>query len=302
MKTDPKICCPCDRLQHPGKPDIPAGLTALPRQLAGFPEYRLALLRDIQNRSPLARWRGREGNDLGIMLLEMWAYVLDILAFYDERIANETYLRTAIRTASLYQLVRLIGYSPRPALAAEVVLGAIAEGKKTVVLPPRTGFRSDAFAGELPQIFETEIEQTIHPFLNEWTLAQVRDALPKGNELLLDLGTASLAVDRLVLLRRGSLSHASRVTRTQTIDALDGDTYLQVEIDPPPKLDPRIPLADIDVISPTLSASPNLLKIQPVPRPDRPIQTEIAIGDLEIQPTQPRRIGGAFAAPKIPQT
>ena len=29
------------------------------------------------------------------MLLEMWAYVLDVLAFYEERIANETYLQTA---------------------------------------------------------------------------------------------------------------------------------------------------------------------------------------------------------------
>ena len=39
------VCCPCDTLIHPAKPDIPAGLSALPRQLAGFPEYRLAIAR-----------------------------------------------------------------------------------------------------------------------------------------------------------------------------------------------------------------------------------------------------------------
>ena len=44
------------------------------------------------------------------MLLEMWAYVSDVLGFYDERIANETYLRTAHRRPSLRRLVELLGY------------------------------------------------------------------------------------------------------------------------------------------------------------------------------------------------
>ena len=251
-------CCLCDRIDHPSKPEIPAGLPALPRQLAGFPEYRLAMLREIPTYAALARWRAREGDDLGLMLLEMWAYVLDILAFYDERIANETYLRTAIRPASLYRLVRLIGYQPRPALAASVVLAALAEGKQPVILPPRTGFRSDAFDGEPPQIFETEIEQTIHPFLNQWTLAQVRDPLPNGNELLLEIDTARLAPDQLVLFRWQEQLHAGRVTRIQTINALDGNTYLKVEVNPPPVLDGNVPLNTVEVLSPTLSASPNL--------------------------------------------
>ena len=154
------VCCPCDDLKHPTKPDIPAGLSALPRQLAGFPEYRLAMLRDIPTYAPLVGWRAREGDDLGIMLLEMWAYALDILGFYDERVANESYLRTALLRPSLRKLVGLIGYQVRPALAASVVLAAIADGNRPVVLPPRTGFRSDAFDGKPPQVFETEMEHT----------------------------------------------------------------------------------------------------------------------------------------------
>ncbi len=251
-------CCPCDELKHPSKPEIPAGLATLPRQLAGFPEYRLALLRDIPTHAPLTSWRARQGNDLGIMLLEMWAYVLDILSFYDERIANETYLRTAIRQASLYKLVQLIGYRPRPALAATVVLAAIAEGKQPVTLPPRTGFRSDAFEDEPPQIFETEIEQTIHPFSNEWTLAEVRDLFPNNNELLLELDTARLAEEQLVLLRWDTQLHASRVTRTETITALDGNSYVKVDLELTPTLSSTVELGNIDVLTPTLSASPSL--------------------------------------------
>ena len=251
-------CCPCDELKHPSKPEIAAGLATLPRQLAGFPEYRLALLRNIPTHEPLTSWRARQGNDLGIMLLEMWAYVLDVLSFYDERIANETYLRTAVRQASLYKLVQLIGYRPRPALAATVVLAAIADGKQPVTLPPRTGFRSDAFEDEPPQIFETEIEQTIHPVSNEWILADVRERFPQNNELLLELDTARLAEEQLLLLRWNSQLHASRVTRTETITALDGNAYVKLDLELTPALSSTVELGNIDVLTPTLSAVPSL--------------------------------------------
>ena len=43
------------------------------------------------------------------MILEWWAYVLDVLAFYGGEIANELYLRSAVRDASLRRLTGLIG-------------------------------------------------------------------------------------------------------------------------------------------------------------------------------------------------
>lgn len=187
-EQDPQeIGCPCDRIAFPPKPDIVAGLSALPRQLAGFPEYRLALLGEIRTHElfddalsiPLADWRAREGDDLGVMLLEMWAYVLDVLGFYDERIANESYLRTAVRPETLLRLVELIGYHPRPPLAASVTLALLAEeGNGPVAVPRGVAFRSGPFGDEPPQVFETGLPGTIDPRRNEWTLAPIRDSLP----------------------------------------------------------------------------------------------------------------------------
>jgi len=262
------VCCPCDELKHPAKPDIPAGLSALPRQMAGFPEYRLAMLRDFPTYAPLAGWRAREGDDLGLMLLEMWAYVLDVLGFYDERVANESYLRTAVLRPSLRKLVGLIGYQARPALAASVVLAAIAEGNRPIVLPPRTGFRSNAFGSEPPQVFETEVEHVIHSLKNEWTLGPVRDRFP-GDEILLEASTAALTADQLVLLRwkrPGSADaptelQAGRVTSTRRINALDGATYVRVEIVPAPRFGPLVQLSAIGVLSPRLTASVNPLEL-----------------------------------------
>jgi hypothetical protein len=170
--------------------------------------------------------------------------VLDILGFYDERIASESYLRTAVLRPSLRKLVGLIGYQARPALGAFVVLAAIADDNRPVVLPPRTGFRSDAFDSEPPQVFETEVEHVIHPLKNEWTLGPVREQSP-GDEILLEPGTAALTAGQLVLLRwkrpgpAGAPTEleAGRVISTRRINALDGATYVRVEIAPAPKLD-----------------------------------------------------------------
>ena len=264
-----KICCPCDELKHPAKPEITAGLPSLRRQLAGFPEFRVAMLRDIPKYAALHQWRAREGNDLGIMLLEMWAYVLDVIGFYDERIANESYLRTAVNRSSLRKLVALIGYQPRPALAAFVELAAIADGNQPVTLPPGTGFRSDAFNGEPPQVFETEIEHTIHSIRNEWTLAPLRGK-SLGKALLFEPGTAALAEDQIILLRwrrkdqKRMEQRAGKVTDLQMIDALDGERYLKVEISPSPALDPALLFENVDVLSPRLNATLNRFAADPI--------------------------------------
>ncbi|MEO1331738.1 MAG: hypothetical protein AAFW46_19020, partial [Pseudomonadota bacterium] len=111
------VSCPCDDRAFPGAPDIPAGLDRLPRQIATFAEFRRALLDGIDEQVALADWRARGGDDFGVMMLEWWAYVLDVLAFYSGEIATESYLRTARRDASLQRLVALIGYTPKPKLS-----------------------------------------------------------------------------------------------------------------------------------------------------------------------------------------
>src|SRR5262249_53426727 len=55
-------------------------------------------------------------------LLDAWAVVADVLTFYQERIANELYLRTATERGSILELARLIGYELRPGVAASTYL------------------------------------------------------------------------------------------------------------------------------------------------------------------------------------
>jgi hypothetical protein len=97
----------------------------------------------------------REGHDASIALLDAWATVADVLTFYQERIANEGYLRTAIERRSILELARLVGYRLRPGVAASVFLAFTVEDGFDAEIPTGTKAQSLPGPGELPQPFET---------------------------------------------------------------------------------------------------------------------------------------------------
>jgi Baseplate J-like protein len=97
----------------------------------------------------------RAADDASIALLDAWATVADVLTFYQERIANEGYLRTATERRSVLELGRLVGYELRPGVAASAYLAYTLQEGYDVEVP--AGARSQSLPGpeELPQPFET---------------------------------------------------------------------------------------------------------------------------------------------------
>src|SRR5260370_824960 len=85
---------------------------------------------------PLNDLATREGDDPAISLLDAWATVGDVLTFYQERIANEGYLRTATERRSVLELARLIDYSLRPGVAASACLALTLEKGHSIKLKP----------------------------------------------------------------------------------------------------------------------------------------------------------------------
>ncbi|MFW6174516.1 MAG: hypothetical protein ACOC5K_01930 [Chloroflexota bacterium] len=229
--------CRCDRLIHPRPLRIAAGLDTIPRQTASFPDFRRAMLAAIPGRPALSRWEPGGESDLGEMLLEMWAYVCDSLSFYDEVIAHEEYLRTARRRPSVRRLTRLIGHVPVPAVAAEVELGIVAEGRRPLTLPERTAFRSGAFGEEPPQVFELDAPATVHPLLNKWTLQPPRPdrlGVDATDVLLLRQDTANLEEEDVALLWFTDAASSIldlKVAAVEDHEGDDGGTYARVTFD-----------------------------------------------------------------------
>jgi hypothetical protein len=154
--------CPCQPPAHPRRVANPPGLDALDYRIGDYAAFRRALLVPRANEVALAGWHpgdgpdGRPiGGDLGLQLLEWWAYLADVLVFYNERALTEVLLRTAVHAEDVRRIIRLLGYRPRPAIGATGVVAALLDSPDPIVVP--RGFAIEGAAGSgPPQIFETD--------------------------------------------------------------------------------------------------------------------------------------------------
>jgi len=175
MTTTAPTVCPCDGESSVSATNLP-GLSAIAYRAGDFNDFRRALLTpllpapgDPPLELSLSAWQSGVGADptvpdMGVMMAEWWAYIADILTFYNERIANEDYLRTAVLPETPGQLVRLLGYRPRPAIGATGSIAALVSPSllpgQTVTLPAGLQFQSKPTPGHSPQTFELA-QQTV---------------------------------------------------------------------------------------------------------------------------------------------
>src|ERR1700736_2177290 len=81
--------------------------------------------------------------DFGNVLLELFAHIGDILSYYQDRVANESFLGTARTRRSVIEHLRLIGYELGTAAPAAATLSLTVPGSVTATV---TVNRGDAFA------------------------------------------------------------------------------------------------------------------------------------------------------------
>jgi hypothetical protein len=150
------------------------GLDALAYRIGTFATFRAGMLYDASTEPSLRRWTARQRGDHGIALLELWAYVADILTFYQERAANESFLRTARLRDSVLRLAGLVGYEPAPGVSASALLAFVLDAGKRVELKPGLRVKSVPGPGERPVTFETEALLDARSELNAVPVAPLR--------------------------------------------------------------------------------------------------------------------------------
>lgn len=251
------MTCPCDIRIFPPVYTIVPGLTDLPRQLAGFPELREQLLSLIPQQPALAGWRARGDDDLGVMLLEMWAYVCDVVSFYDKLIADESYVRTAKLRSSVRKLVSLLGYIPVPAVGATVDLALLADGKTALSIARGTALRSTAFGSEPPQVFEVDNDATIYPAANKWKVKPPPGPSISGTISALQIEPSKSAVkdnDQILIDCGGSNVFLRKATLTSRIVDASGKTWIKVDFESSFTLATPVPVSSIKIYKATRSA------------------------------------------------
>ena len=127
-----------------------AGLSAISYRIGDYGRFKESLQARLSSSAfpKLAGLRTRDADDYTLGLIDAVACAADVLTFYQERVANESYLRTATERVSLQEMGKLIGYRLRTGVAAETWLAFALEAPKT----PPPGFTLDpgAFVTGIP--------------------------------------------------------------------------------------------------------------------------------------------------------
>lgn len=158
----------------------------------------------LQRIYPLRGLTTRELSDPAIGLIDAWSVVADVLTFYQERIANEGFLRTAAERRSVLELARLVGYRLRPGVSASVYLAFTVSVGFDAVIPVGTRAQSLPLgSGETPQFFESSEDL---PAKDTWNALGPRLQRPQlitlasdAKGLPLDYGTDARTRDTIYL-------------------------------------------------------------------------------------------------------
>ena len=177
---------------EPGLDNRP-GLSALKYRIGTWGSFLARMLAQLprqqvqdgtQTLTPLAGINARAADDPSVAIVDAWALAADVLTFYQERIANEGFLRTAVERGSVLELARAIGYELSPGVAAASYLAFTADDTPAAPLspgtaptappPPRTALipsgsqvQSVPGPGQQAQTFETLEDLVARADLNE---------------------------------------------------------------------------------------------------------------------------------------
>jgi hypothetical protein len=235
--------CPCSVVTHPWVIFNAPGQPTINYRAGDYAAVRHALLRALPGETELTQtlagqttqvWRPGAEGDLAVQMVEWWAYLSDIVTFYNERIATQAYLGIADLPESVNRLIQILGYRPRPGLGSSVTLAALLNTTRPVTLTEGFKIQSKPGPGQPPQVFELGAAVT----LNKPDAIAAR-TIPKPALLLsadqttvwLD-GTVSgiTAGDRMLLVNKGAASGGAisafawaTVARTEKQKSVYGD-------------------------------------------------------------------------------
>lgn len=153
-------CCEGISVETPVQISNLPGLPAIAYRVGIYRQFKHSMQTRLSDKDlpGLHGLTTRSDDDFTIALLDSWAMACDILTFYQERIANESYKGTATDRSSLLELARLVRYNLQPGVAANTYLVYTlddtpgAPGYAFIDIGARA--QSLPNPGEVPQVFE----------------------------------------------------------------------------------------------------------------------------------------------------
>lgn len=242
------------------------GLDSLTYRVGRYADFRATMQADLSDASlpALAGLRTREMDDPSIALLDAWAVGAEVLSFYQERIVNEGFLRTATERRSVLELGRLVDYRLRPGVAASVYLSyTIDDTSPPVTIPSGARAQSVPAPGEQMQTFETAEPLEAR---SEWNTLRPRLTQPQNisldtigalGELWVASANTQLKLNDPLLFLFGDLSTGvATMRRVQSVEVQQRDPVTGMVL-PPEQQRSRVVLLPLDAITVQILAAAN---------------------------------------------
>jgi uncharacterized phage protein gp47/JayE len=111
----------------------------------------------------MPQWDTSSEGDFGVMLVELFAYIADILSFYGDRLTQEAYLPTATQRLSILNLAQLLGYVPTNGSPATGTVTFQNSTANNITIPAGTQVSTNFNqAADQPIIYETNTSTTVN--------------------------------------------------------------------------------------------------------------------------------------------
>ena len=124
-----------------------------------YAAIRKDLIDLIPNFAP--QWTSRDNNDFGIVLLELFAYMGDLLNYYIDRAANESFLTTATQRDTVLNIAALLNYLPNEPAPATGAVTLTNTSAVSTTIPALTKVATNPDSTGTQIIFETDSAVTL---------------------------------------------------------------------------------------------------------------------------------------------
>lgn len=140
-------------------------------RLGNYPLFKKIMLNSISTKPALKEWTNRTDRDWGVLLIEMWAYLSDILSYYQERVINEAFLRTSVLDESTIELFHHMNHKPIPGISSNTLAFFETNDDQSGTIPKNFKIQSSGTDTLEPQTFETDQETEISSDCNQMSLS-----------------------------------------------------------------------------------------------------------------------------------
>lgn len=190
---------------------------------------REALIARIQDRIP--EWTASDPADFGVALVEAFSYLGDMVSYYIDRTANESFIQTAVQRDSILNIALSYGYTPAGYRQASVDVTFTNTSDAEITLDIGTVVKGDVVISDTVEVvYFTTLEEAVIPAQVDDTPGEVTVGASEGRSVII-IADGTNTYGELIGTSNGSPNMVFELGEVPVVDGTielyvqDGDVY-----------------------------------------------------------------------------